>query len=169
MGKVTPSNNYSKNSSEQVDLPANNFCECCLLEKVKEKGCSVGLPPKPRKVLGGSEYQENHQHQGKLCDAIILWRNNKDGASVAVVELKSGGFSAADVIEQLQAGAAVAEGIVVFDGAIAFAPLLFKRTGVHAIERKVLSRARVRFRGKNHSIQTMNCSDGVREAAPWNT
>lgn len=167
MAKKIPPCDQNGNTNPAFGLPQNKICDCCLVDHVKENGCALGLPPHPRKVIGGSRYQENHDHREKLCDAIIFWNNEKDGVSLVVAELKSGGFSASGVIEQLQGGARLAEAVVVFDGTIAFAPLLFKKKGMHSIERKVLSRARVRFRGKGHPIQTMSCSDSIQSASPW--
>lgn len=148
-------------------LPQDDFCDCCLTDRLRESGCSVSLPStSSRKVVSGSKYQVHHRYDDKLCDGLVLWMHPKSGYSFAVVEMKGGNLSAKSVADQLQAGARVAENAIKVNK-VTFGAVLFKRSGLHPIEIKVLSRRRISFRNKSFRILIARCGSDLDSTGPW--
>jgi hypothetical protein len=128
--------------------------ECCQTDSSSEKGSKIVLPTDKDSwvCLSGTAYQGHHDHPGKLCDLILFWLRD-EGISVAPIELKSGGFSPSSVLEQLQAGAVVADSLLPEGIGFFFAPVLVHQR-IGTIEIRQLAKRRINFRGRLRLVQS---------------
>ena len=96
------------------------------------------------------------------CDFICV---SDHGGLVAVVELKSGGISATDVVKQLQAGADVVDRLVCRRSRVQLRPILASGN-LHKKERNDLRRknSRINLRGANEFVQRIRCGDPLVDA-----
>lgn len=78
------------------------------------------------------------------------------------LELKSGRVnSIPEVCKQLQRGATYAEKLVSKDSQPICRPTLFHGKGIHSAQLKKLNRAKVRFRGKELTIDKARCGSNL--------
>jgi len=138
---------------------------CCGSTRMHEGQCSIAQPQGERFIVSGTNYQESHKFNDKLCDYIIFWKVVEFGESVAVVELK-GGHVPTSAAKQLANGAVVAERLAT-KTVRGFAALLVTKTGIHSIDRKYIARQKVSFFGVEHPIQVVACGSRVVDALPW--
>ena len=96
----------------------------------------------------------------KKCDYIFI--GDKDDAGwVAPLELKGGRLDATEVVEQIQAGASVADHIVPREAQTRFRPIVVHGRGIHRAELKLLQKRRVRFRNQNSLIGKVRCGTSL--------
>ena len=102
---------------------------------------------------------EAHNVSGSRCDYIVFLADSDTSAVVVPMELKSGGVDASEVAEQLQCGADFADRLVPrSNGEIRFRPVLFHGRRIHKKQLNTLNRTKVRFRGRDLTIQTGRCN-----------
>jgi hypothetical protein len=121
---------------------------------IRDGQCRLVLPPRPRLILSGTLYQKAHNFDTKLCDYIVFWLDSR-GESVAVIELKSGHVPLS-AIEQLGNGAGLAEELC-SSMVSSFAALLATRKSLHPLDRKVLARKKIMFKGRGYPVTTVRC------------
>ena len=122
----------------------------------RQQGCSLDLKeirPDQRVIVDCDVYIEKRRPNHKLCDYIIFCELPQ--TSVSVIEMKSGGFSARQVAEQLRGGARLADQWLA-GTPIDFLPVLLSNSR-KGHELRVLKRQKVLFRGKPHSITKERC------------
>lgn len=135
--------------------------ECCRILKFEEGGCKVLIPTGDRFFcISGTLYQKHHQPTGKLCDLILL-ASDLTGAvrKVCVAEAKGGRVDIAHIVDQLQAGAVVLEGIVGTNRR-EFSAVLVHRS-MSTVGKRHLRRAKVQFQGRAHPIRLLKCGGSI--------
>ena len=116
----------------------------CLARRCRRENCSVSLAGAPTEHLFVGEEAET--------------------ARVVPIELKSGGFRAADVAEQLRGGAALAASWLPEDSAFSFVPVLAHGKRIHKRELKKLRSEKIRLRGQARQIVPIHCGQPLRGA-----
>lgn len=149
-----------------IDEIKRHHRNCCVITRLKEPRCTIRLPPGQYLAIGGTEYQDNHNHAGKLCDCILFWDDSSIGSSIAVLELKGGQVPPSKSITQLQEGADLARKLIQANPS-GFAAILVTRRGTHSIDRKVIARRRIIFNGVRYPVQVIRCGMAVTSAKPW--
>jgi hypothetical protein len=145
-----------------INEPYRLHGNCCGTDRCEERGCKVHLPAVGDLLaLNGSLYQENHGHEGKLCDAIVIWMSEgvAAGLKAAVVELKSGRVQV-EAADQLQAGARLLE-VLLDSSRPKFSVFLAKGKGITAMNYKVLRNRKVRFQGSCYPIRLVPCGSSI--------
>ena len=123
----------------------------------RKQGCSLdlrGIQRDQRRIVDCDVYIEKRRPNHKLCDYIIFCELPQ--TSVSVIEMKSGGFSARQVAEQLRGGAGLADQWLAETPIDDFIPVLLSNSR-KGHELRVLKRQKVFFRGKPHSITKKQC------------
>lgn len=141
--------------------------DCVVAKCSPKQGCSLDLSEirlGQRVIVDCDKYQQqsrNRQWQNcKICDYIIICEMQQ--TSVSVIEMKSGGFSARQVAEQLRGGAGLAEQWLAGNHIDDFRPVLLSNS-VNGQELRVLKRQKVSFRGRPYSITKGRCGAVLRE------
>jgi hypothetical protein len=119
-----------------------------------------GIPSGTRvTVLDGDEYRTIRRCVGKLCDLLIFITRPELIALVA--EMKSGGFHATQVAEQIQSCAREIEIVSKPEVIKKFIPLLVHQVVKHPTELKVLQSKKIRFNGANYPVIRTKCNDSL--------
>jgi len=92
---------------------------------------------------------------GRLKTANVEW--------VIPMELKRGQVEASGVIDQLQAGAKVAERLVPRKASVEFQPIVASGR-INPEQRRILSSKKVVFRGKKFAIRRIECGSSITTA-----
>ena len=111
--------------------------------------------PAPRVVVDADRVFSEHE---KHCDYLLFFVAGGGKTVVATpIELKSGDVDASGVAKQLQRGAGYVDEVAPAGSDTVCLPILFHGNGIHPQQRKVLNRAKVRFRGRSLTIKTARC------------
>jgi hypothetical protein len=132
--------------------------ECCRIAKLEDGRCRVSLPVgREINAIGGTLYQRNHGHEGRLADGIVFWSpaDNADECAAAV-ELKGGRVDVTVAAGQLQNGAALIDDLSHGVPGVMFTPILAIRQ-LDVMDLMMVERATVRFRGREHKIVRVRC------------
>ena len=143
----------------------NVDCEC-LVFTCRKSQCSLKLNdlPEPNLLIDmDHDKAPTSSQSGKKCDYVFIGDDN-DETWVAPVELKGGKFRASEVVEQLQAGASVADHIVPREAQTRFRPIVVHGRGIHRAELKLLQNRRVRFRNQYILIGKVRCGTSLADA-----
>ena len=134
----------------------SNVCDACSRDKCRVFMTDV---PSPRVVVDVDRAFPPGRAEGKQCDYVLFFVGSGPDKLVAVpIELKSGGVDAASkVAKQLQQGAVFVDEVAPGGSDTVCLPILFHGNGIHPQQRKVLNRAKVRFRGRSLTIKTARC------------
>lgn len=103
------------------------------------------------------------RYQRKRCDYLFVGEE-AETVRVVPIELKSGGFKAADVAEQLRGGAALAAAWLPDDSAFSFVPVLAHGKRIHRRELEKLRSERIQLRGQARQIVSIHCGQPLRGA-----
>ncbi len=98
-----------------------------------------------------------HGWDGKRCDYVLFLFGTTDMLWVAPLELKSGRVDVSDAVKQLQRGADFANCFAPTECKATCRPVLFHGRRIHPKDRKVLNRAKIRFRQSELAIKTARC------------
>lgn len=143
--------------------------EECLSNSCSGDGCRVYLTDvPPGRVIVNLECEfESRKSNKQRCDYILFYNDKKNKLVVVLIELKSGGFKALDVANQLQGGADfVTEvfeklpqpaAIALHSFKVTCIPVLFHGRGIDKSQRYKLERAKVNFRGETMGIKKNKC------------
>ena len=136
----------------------------CVVRRCQKNGCAVSLAemPQPRLVVDLDKPGSPLGPAQTRCDYLFLAESSCSELWLAPIELKKGTVDAGKAIEQLQAGAQAAEGIIPPLGAgidVRFRPVLASGGGMHKAERDKLKTEanRVTFRGYSEAIRRIRC------------
>ena len=99
----------------------------------------------------------------KRCDYLLIGADDT-ATYVAPIELKSGRFTGRTVVEQLQAGAHIADRWLPPSGSFRFVPTLAHRRGVHREELRHLRQEKVAMRDKKQQVIAIRCGDPIAAA-----
>ena len=112
--------------------------------------------PAPRVVVDADRvFSEREPH----CDFLLFFVAAGGKKLVAApIELKSGGVDASKVAKQLQRVAGYIDDVAPAGPETVCRPILFHGKRIHPQQRKVLNRAKVRFRGRSLTIKTARCN-----------
>ena len=136
----------------------NRVAESCIVNRCNKNGCSVSLQSASRERLvidcdlPGSPFGPNQTK----CDYLLFEEAQNSIGRAIPIELKSGRIRARDVIEQLQAGAAVAENLIPRQVDVRLLPLL-AYGNIPKGERAAINNGMVRFRGEPERIKRIRC------------
>lgn len=106
--------------------------------------------------ISGSKYQEQHNYAGRLCDCLIFWQARERGVSARVVELKGGRVRTREALEQLQAGARLAEELLAGVADVDFGAILAQRRR-STLDTRLLRERRITFRGDMRLARVVSC------------
>ena len=137
--------------------------EDCLAQRCRKNNCSLKLNdlPDPQILIDMDHKSAPRLNYGdKKCDYIFIGDDN-NVAWVAPLELKGGRLDAREVVEQIQAGASVANCIVPCKAQTRFRPIVVHGRGIHRAELKLLQKRRVRFRNQNSLIGKVRCGTSL--------
>ena len=119
-----------------------------------------GIRPQQRAIVDCDKYIAHRNPGHNMCDYIIGCE--LEGDSVSVIEMKSSGVRASQVIEQLQQGARLAEGWIGNTSVDNFAPILLSKSR-NSNELKVFARQKITFQGFAQSIKTKRCGASLQK------
>lgn len=145
-----------------VDTVRGMVKKTCLISgRLKKEGCSVSLKDAPRRrlivdfdkpgsPLGASETR---------CDYLFVADKHGSTGWVLTIELKRGRLDASEAVEQLRAGARVAEQLVPRPIKVNFRPVA--ASGGNKAERAELRNRRnmIRFHGQAEYVRLLKCGD----------
>lgn len=133
--------------------------ECCAVLSFREGNCKVTFPARNAQwiCLSGTRYQAAHGHTARLCDLLFAWNRSSTQRLSSVLELKGGGMSVSGVVEQLQQGAQVIDGLL-RGVTVTFLPVLVHR-GMLPIQVNELRRRKIQFRGAQCTIELARCGE----------
>lgn len=146
-------NNILKNIATQIGaihLIANK-------NALTRKNCRADLTglPTNKVVVDMDAVFPNGQHEQKQCDYVIFFLNtSEDTCFVIPIELKGGTITGARA--QLQQGANFAARYVPKGCKTICVPILFHK-GLSTLAHKALQKGKVRFSGKNMTVETKRC------------
>ena len=135
---------------------AENLSNSC-----RRDGCRVFMEdvPSHRVLVDADLAFPAHQMEGKRCDYVLFFTGtHKDTLFAVPMELKSGGVDASEVSAQLQRGADFAHRFAAQDFEAVCHPVLVHGGSIHPKQRRILNRAKVRFRGRRLTINTARCN-----------
>lgn len=124
-------------------------------------GCRVSMEdvPSNRVVVDAERAFPAHGMEDGRCDYVLFFvGGSKDTLFGVPMELKSGTVDASEVSEQLQRGAEFVHRFTTRIRESICHPVLFHGRGIHPKQRKILNRAKVRFRGRKLTITTARCN-----------
>lgn len=148
---------------EAVRNKANH--KCFELRKCRKSGCGISLEgmPSSRLIIDFDKPCSPLGKKEKRCDYLLVAEDDSKGL-VAPLELKSGGYKAGEVLEQLRAGTRAAENLVPEKMKVRFRPVLVFGKAPHKNERDKLKRTgKVNFRGDTQFIRLVKCGGNLAE------
>lgn len=132
---------------------------------LKKNGCSLdqeGLP-KDRLVID----LDKCGIKGHLRRADFLFVSEHSGGGVIPIEMKRGAPKATQAVQQLQAGAQVAESWIKSENVENFCALLVAGCLPRAESGKLRKMGTVRFGNKVYRIQFLKCGSPLRKVVNW--
>lgn len=144
----------------------------CLTNKISKGKCQLLLDRKsiPNHIIIDLDDPKapKSTHPNK-CDYIFA----SDGSGnigpwskswVLPIELKSSNDSIAKIEAQLKSGAALIQEFIPPNTSVWFRPIVALGKGLHRDQERRLSRTKINFRGKPHTIERINCGDPLSKA-----
>ena len=139
----------------------------CCVETMVSHGCEVALggAPRPHLVVDLDHAGSPARPGMRKCDFIFVGAKAGGGLWVVPLELKSTGINPNTAAGELQAGARLAEGIADPGLVNEFVPIaVHGSANTNRKQYKELAKRRVRFRGRDFVIRTMECGDTLKSA-----
>ena len=99
----------------------------------------------------------------RRCDYLFIGKEGK-ASWVSPVEMKSGGFKAAEVIDQLQGGASAADALLPGGMPFQFVPVLAHGGGVHRWQRDRFRSGKIHLRGQTRQVVLIRCGGPLKTA-----
>ena len=141
----------------------NGHSNCCITSSYEDEGCRIDVSELPRQSLTtihGSNYQLNHQWQGRLCDRIIIGQSNR--GFVCAVELKGGrNIIMSEAINQIQRGLDLIASLLQNASPDQWYPLLVYSGSMTKRESNMLRRNRVSYRGMKARVDRIDCGSSL--------
>ena len=133
---------------------------CIAKGKIRKRGCLVSLRGRSRSRLVIDFDRPNApQNPGqRRCDYLFVENNSGESGWVVPLELKHGRADAREVVQQLQAGADLAEKLVDKHLGVRFLPVVASGN-MNMAQRKALKKmaSRVRFHGRHVFVERIRC------------
>ena len=138
----------------------------CLVTECREAGCKVPLTglPNPHVVMSLEHSAAPIDSSKPHCDYLVAYQETHSAADCLVALELKGTVRTTKVVEQLQAGAAIAERLLAQTPAIKFTPVVAGKA--HPYEYTELKRERsfIRFRNAKEPIKIIGCGDPLTKA-----
>ena len=139
-----------------VDAVREKVSPKCLSRKCNRPGCRVPLndAPNPRLIIDFDKSGSPLGERATRCDFLFIAEEDDESAWVAPLELK-GRLDVSRAVQQLQAGARAAEGLIPQNAKVNFRPVVaFK--GIPKAERTAL-KSKVRFHEQTEALRLIKC------------
>ena len=150
--------------SRAVRTVARRVDERCHASNCRKEGCSVSMKGVPAdRIVVDLDCEALGLPDGPRCDYVFVGSDD-DGTRVAPIELKSGGFRASQVLDQLQGGADAADGWLPNDCAFEFIPILVHGKRVHRQALNTLRGRNVRLRRHERQTVLIRCGSPLMQA-----
>ena len=136
----------------------------CQASRIDKDGCTLSLSGVPRnRAIVDMDCDHLNLQSRKRCDYLLVCGEGRN-VWVVLIELKSGGFRASEVKEQLQAGAEFAHAKLPTDRQFNFVPVLAHGKAARRLELQKLREMKITLRGKRRQPKTLNCGDPAAKA-----
>lgn len=151
--------------SGTVAAVANRVPGCCHTIRCNKDRCRVELKgaPETRLLVDMDCDGLKIPSQQKRCDYLFVGESG-DTTWVAPIELKSGGFKATEVLEQIEGGVGSADDWLPEGTSFRFVPVLAHGKTVHRNDLKVLRSRKVRLRGQPKKVVLIKCGEPLAKA-----
>lgn len=150
-----------------VEAVSNAISKRCHTHDCNKDGCSVSVrtaASKKKMVIIDLDCTELQiPRDRKRCDYVFI--GEKNGKTwVVPIELKSGGFDPADVVDQLQGGADKAETWLPPEVHFLFIPVLAHgKSPVSPRQYTKLRSGKVHMGGQTKKVETMSCGGRLKD------
>ena len=150
--------------SKLVTAVAGNICSRCHAKRCNKKNCSVSMQKAPTRRVVVDLDCDDLQIPGnqKRCDYLFVGEENNT-TWVVPIELKSGGLKAQDVVDQIQAGAGLADAWLPQEGSFQFVPVLAHGKGIHSKDLQILRDRKIKLRGQKKQTVLVRCGRALKE------
>lgn len=151
--------------TELIKAEHRQIVNRCRVGRLKKDGCAVSMKGAPTQRivvdLDCGDLQPVLRGE-RRCDYLFIGKEGK-ASWVSPIEMKSGGFKAADVIDQLQSGASAADALLPGGTPFQFVPVLAHR-GVHRRQRDRFRSGRIHLRGQTRQVVLIRCGEPLKTA-----
>ena len=147
-----------------VAAVANRVPGCCHAMHCNRDGCRVDLQgaPSVRLLIDMDCDGLQIPRQQKRCDYLFI--GEKGTATwIAPIELKSGGFRATEVLDQLAGGVRAVEPFLPPGISFQLVPVLAHGKSIRRIELKRLRSGKIQLRGQPGQIAIMKCGEALKQ------
>lgn len=147
-----------------VEAVSNEALDPCRVHACNKDGCSISVrTAADRKAIVDLDCEALRiPRDRKRCDYLFF--GEKGARSwVVPIELKSGSFNAADVIDQLQGGADQADAWLPKEARFQLVPLLAHGKDLRRNERTALRSRKVDLRGRTKQVVLARCGDDLKD------
>ena len=142
-----------------IEAVSNAVPDPCRARDCNKDGCSISVrTAADRKVIVDLDCEALRiPHDRKRCDYLFFGEKGRR-SWVVPIELKSGSFNAAAVIDQLQGGAAEADAWLPHDIRFLFVPVLAYGTSVVRKRQRTEFRSiKINLRGQTRQVVMIRC------------
>ncbi|MCY3824906.1 MAG: hypothetical protein OXG62_13685 [Nitrospinae bacterium] len=143
--------------TELLDAVRAKVSPDCLTQRCRRPGCGISLKgaPQQRVIIDFDKPDSPLGERDTRCDFLFVADDSNGPGWVAPLELKGGRVDVSEAIEQLQAGARVAEALVSQDLKVNFRPVLASGN-IPKAERTALKRT-ISFHGNSTPVRRIRC------------
>ena len=137
----------------------------CRVHDCNKDGCSISVrTATPRHVIIDLDCSAlGIPRDRKRCDYVFIGEKNRKNWIVPI-ELKSGGFNAADVVDQLQGGADEADDWILPEVHFLFVPVLAHGTSaVGRRQRTEFRSTKIDMRGQKKQVVMIRCGGSLKD------
>lgn len=151
-----------------VEAVSHAISHRCHTHDCNKEACSISVrtaaPRKKRVIIDLDCIELPIPRDRKRCDYVFI--GEKNGKTwVVPIELKSGGFNAADVVDQLQGGADEADTWLPPGVHFLFLPVLAHgKSPVRPRQHTKLRSTKVNMRGQVKQVVTIRCGERLKDA-----
>ena len=148
-----------------IEAVSDTVADSCRVHDCNKDGCSISVrTATPRHVVIDLDCSALRiPRDRKRCDYVFIGEKNRRNWIVPI-ELKSGGFNAADVVDQLQGGADAAGDWIPPGVHFLFVPVLAH--GTSAVRRKQRTEFRskkIDMRGRKKQVVMIRCGGSLKD------
>ena len=154
-----------------IEAVSNAVPDPCRARDCNKDGCSISIrTAADRKVIVDLDCEALRiPHDRKRCDYLFFGEKGRRNW-VVPIELKSGSFNAADVIDQLQGGADEADTWLPPDMRFLFVPILAHGTSVvRKRQRTEFRTTKINLRGRTRQVVMIRCDGRLKDALDQGT
>lgn len=149
-----------------IEAVYDTVADSCRVHDCNKDGCSISVrTATPRHVIIDLDCSALRiPRDRKRCDYVFIGEKNRKNWIVPI-ELKSGGFNAAAVVDQLQGGADVAVNWIPPDVHFLFVPVLAHGTSVVRKKQRTEFRStKIDMRGRKKQVVMIRCGGTLKDA-----